>query len=120
MIRAYFAYMTSEYAKCATDHGMLLIQLSGPRRGESWTADAARGMLRRAGRRAELPGRIRPHAFRHSFTNGVLGASGGDTMVAKEAGNRASAQTVEEVYGHPDLHSPEFQAALSTVWGEDA
>ncbi len=118
-IRAYFEYMTTEYAKHAADHGMLLIQLSGPRRGHPWTADAARGMLRRAGRRANLPGRIKPHAFRHTFTNAVLDATDGDMLVAREAGNWASVQTVEEVYGHPDLHSPEFQAALSAVWGED-
>ena len=119
MVSAYFKYMTTEYAKCAANHGMLLIQLSGPNRGEPWTADAARGMLRRAGRRAGLPGRIKPHAFRHSFTNGVLDAAGGDPFVAKVAGGWASARMVEEVYGHPDLHSPEFTAALRAVWGED-
>lgn len=27
-------------------------------------------------------------------------------------------RTVEEVYGHPDQHSPEFIAALEAVWGE--
>ncbi|WP_433916333.1 hypothetical protein [Streptomyces sp. NBC_01744] len=48
MVSSYFKYMTTEYAKHATGHGMLLIQLSGPTTGEPWTADAARGMLRRA------------------------------------------------------------------------
>ncbi|MFC5156397.1 tyrosine-type recombinase/integrase [Streptomyces amakusaensis] len=118
MISSYFQYMTTEYRQYATGHGMLMIQLAGPRRGEPWTADAARGMLRRAGRRAELPGRIKPHAFRHQFTNDVLDASGNDPYVAKEAGNWASVQTVDEVYGHPDQHSPEFVHALCTVWGE--
>jgi hypothetical protein len=98
-------------------HGMLLIQLSGPRRGEPWSADAARGVLRRAGRRARLPGRIKPQAFRHQLTNEVLDVSG-DPMVATAVGNWASARMVDEVYGHPDLHSPEFSAALQTVWGE--
>jgi integrase len=120
MISSYFEYMTTEYAKCATGHGMLLIQLSGPRLGEPWTADAARGMLRRAGKRAELPGRIKPHAFRHTTTAKVMDASGNDPMVAKEAGNWSSARMVDEVYGHPDQHSPEFIAALQTVWGEQA
>ncbi|MEU0896771.1 tyrosine-type recombinase/integrase [Streptomyces massasporeus] len=118
MISSYFEYMTTEYAKHAAGHGMLLIQLSGPNLGEPWAADAARGMLRRAGRRADLPGRIKPHAFRHTFTSGILDASGNDPLVAKEAGNWASAQTVDEVYGHPDQHSPEFIHALRTVWGE--
>ncbi|UXY25992.1 tyrosine-type recombinase/integrase [Streptomyces sp. HUAS TT20] len=119
MISSYFEYMTTEYAQVATGHGMLLIQLSGPNRGEPWTSDAARGMLRRAGRRAGLPGRIRPHSFRHSFTSAILDASGNDLYVAKEAGNWASVRTVDEVYGHPDQHSPEFIQALRAVWGEE-
>ena len=118
MISSYFAYMTTEYTAMSTGHGMLLIQLQGPRRGEPWTTDAARGMLRRAGRRAQLAGRIKPHAFRHSFTSAVLDASGGDILVAREAGGWASVQTVEDVYGHPDLHSPEFDSALRAIWGE--
>ncbi|AYN43304.1 integrase [Streptomyces dangxiongensis] len=119
MISSYFKYMTTEYAKYATGHGMLLIQLTGPNRGEPWSADAARGMLRRAGRRAGLPGRITPKAFRHQITNDVLDVTNGDSMVAKAVGNWASARMVDEVYGHPDLHSPEFTAALQAVWGED-
>lgn len=118
MVSSYFKYMTTEYAKHATGHGMLLIQLSGPTNGEPWTADAARGMLRRAGRRAELPGRIKPHAFRHTTTSKVLDAANGDPLVAKAAGNWASAAMVDEVYGHPDLHSPEFSSALHEVWGD--
>ncbi|WP_328978406.1 tyrosine-type recombinase/integrase [Streptomyces canus] len=118
MISSYFKYMTTEYTKHATGHGMLLIQLSGPKIGEPWTADAARGMLRRAGQRAELPGRIKPHAFRHTTTSKVLHAAKGDAAVAKAVGNWASAAIVEAVYGHPDLHSPEFSAALLSVWGD--
>ncbi|WP_251417753.1 tyrosine-type recombinase/integrase [Streptomyces meridianus] len=117
MINRYFRYITTEYTQHAASHGMLLIQLAGPRRGQPWTADAARGMLRRAGRRAGLPGRIKPQAFRHQLTNDVLDVSG-DPMVAKLVGNWSSAQMVDEVYGHPDLHSPQFTAALENVWGE--
>ncbi|MEY9839362.1 integrase [Streptacidiphilus sp. EB103A] len=120
MISSYFKYMTTEYApNAAAGHGMLLIQLAGPNRGEPWTADAARGVLKRAGGRADLPGRITPKAFRHQFTNDVMDASDGDPLVAKAAGNWASAKMVDEVYGHPDLHSPEFGAALKSVWGEE-
>ncbi|MFH8338115.1 tyrosine-type recombinase/integrase [Streptomyces sp. AM6-12] len=118
MVSSYFKYMTTEYAKHAAGHGMLLIQLAGPAIGEPWTADAARGMLRRAGRRAKLPGRIKPHAFRHTTTSKVLEAAKGDPLVAKAVGNWASAAMVDEVYGHPDLHSPEFSAALTEVWGD--
>ncbi|GLW14736.1 hypothetical protein Stsp01_14790 [Streptomyces sp. NBRC 13847] len=118
MISSYFKYMTTEYAKYATGHGMLLIQLAGPHRGDPWSADAARGMLRRAGRRAGLPGRITPKAFRHQITNDVLDVTNGDSMVAKAVGNWTSVRMVDEVYGHPDLHSPEFTSALQAVWGE--
>jgi integrase len=119
MVSSYFEYMTTEY-RAAADHGMLLIQLTGRSRGQPWTADAARGVLRRAGRRAGLAGRIKPHAFRHSFTSAVLDACGGDLLVAREAGGWASVRTVDEVYGHPDLHAPDFDAALRAVWGEQA
>lgn len=119
MVSSYYEYMTTEYARYAAGHGMLLIQLSGPRRGEPWSADAARGMLRRAGRRADLPGRIKPQAFRHQFTNDVMDVTDNDPHVAKAVGNWASAQMVDEVYGHPDLHSPQFITALNKVWGEE-
>lgn len=118
MISRYFTYMTTEYTKYALGHGMLLIQLVGPSQGEPWSADAARGMLRRAGRRAELPGRITPKAFRHQITNDVLDFSD-DLVVAQAVGNWGSAQMVDEVYGHPDLHSPKFTQALRAVWGEE-
>jgi integrase len=96
---------------------MLLVQLCGPGSGQPWAADAARGMLRRAGQRAGL-GRIRPHAFRHSFTTAVLDASGGNLLIARDAGGWASATIVEEIYAHVDVHDPAFDAALRTVWGE--
>ncbi|MCX4900867.1 MULTISPECIES: tyrosine-type recombinase/integrase [unclassified Streptomyces] len=119
MVSSYFTYMTTEYTAHAAGHGMLLIQLSGFRRGEPWSADAARGMLRRAGRRALLAGRITPKAFRHRFTSAVMDAAPDDPRVAQTAGNWSSARMVDEVYGHPDLHAPEFTAALRTVWGEE-
>jgi integrase len=72
-------------------------------------------MLRRAGERARL-GRIRPHAFRHSFTTAVLDASDGNLVIAREAGGWASAKTVEEIYAHVDIGDPTFEAALSKVW----
>jgi integrase len=114
MIHTYFEYVTVEYPRDVT-HGMLLVQLHGPRRGEPWAPAAARGMLRRAGIRSEL-GRINPHAFRHAFASAVLDASGGNTVVARDAGGWASAATVDEIYGHVDIHDPVFSAALSAVW----
>ena len=116
MVHVYFEYVAGEYLRSGAGHGMLLVQLSGPRAGQPWTADAARGMLRRAGVRAGLGSRVRPHMFRHSFATAVLDASGGNLLVAREAGGWASTQVVEETYGHPDLHDPTFDAALRQVW----
>lgn len=73
-------------------------------------------MLGRAGRRAGL-GPIKPHAFRHSFASAILDASGGNAIVARDAGGWASAAMVEEIYGHVDVHDPVFDAALRRVWG---
>lgn len=117
MIHTYFEYMTTEYPRSGTAHGMLLVQMAGPRRGEPWTTDAARGMLRRAGRRAEL-GLVKPHAFRHSFATAVFDASGGNSVVTREAGGWASATTVDEIYAHADVHDPVFDRALRKVWGD--
>jgi integrase len=114
MIHTYFEYLTTEYPRSA-EHGMLLVQLHGPRRDQPWATAAARGMLRRAGVRLEL-GRIRPHAFRHGFATGVLDASGGNAVIARDAGGWSSATTVDQIYGHADVHDPTFAAALSTVW----
>ena len=74
-------------------------------------------MLARAGQRAGL-GVVSPHAFRHSFTSAVLDASQGNVLIARDAGGWASAAMVDEIYGHVDVHDPDFDAALRTVWGE--
>lgn len=115
MIHTYFEYMACEYPREA-GHGMLLVQLHGPHRGQPWAPAGLRGMLRRAGVRQGL-GRVRPHSFRHAFATGVLDASNGNTVLARDAGGWASAVTVEQVYGHIDVHDPVFAAALDTVWG---
>jgi len=74
-------------------------------------------MLRRAGVRQEL-GRVRPHSFRHAFATNVLDASGGNSVIARDAGGWSSATTVDEVYGHTDVHDPAFAAALTQVWDQ--
>jgi integrase len=116
MVHSYFEYMTGEYPPGA-GHGMLLVQLHGPAAGQPWAPAGARRMLARAGKRAGL-GTVKPHAFRHSFTSGVLDSSGGNLMIARDAGGWASAAMVDEVYGHVDVHDPAFAAALRKVWGE--
>ena len=117
MIHTYFDYITTEYPRGGSGHGMLLVQLRGGQAGQPWAPVAARGMLARAGQRAGL-GLIRPHMFRHSFASAVLDASGGNTVIARDAGGWASAAMVDEVYGHADVHDPAFDAALRAVWGE--
>jgi integrase len=117
MVHAYFEYMTSEYPRGA-GHGMLLVQLHGPSAGQPWAPVGARRMLARAGKRAGL-GAVKPHAFRHAFTSEVLDASGGNLMIARDAGGWASAAMVDEVYGHVDVHDPAFAAALRKAWGEE-
>jgi len=116
MIHTDFEYVMTERRQLPVEHGMLLVQLSGTDRGRPWAPDAARGMLRRAGTRAGL-GRVRPHAFRHSFASAVLDASGGNLLVARDAGGWASTTVVDEIYSHVDPHDPAFDAALRTVWG---
>lgn len=117
MVHSYFEYMTSEYPQRAV-HGMLLVQLHGDGKGQPWAPVAARGMLERAGKRAGL-GVIKPHAFRHSFTSAVLDASGGNLLIARDAGGWTSTAMVDEVYGHVDIHDPGFDLALRRVWGQE-
>ncbi len=109
-------YLTTEYPADAA-HGMLLVQLKGPQRGEPLSTAGVRQMMGRAGRRLGL-GRTNPHAMRHGFANAVLDASNGNIVFARDAGGWASATTVEETYGHADLHDPAFMTALDRVWGE--
>ena len=116
MVHVYFEYVTGEYPRGA-GHGMLLVQLHGPSAGQPLAPVGARRMLARAGKRAGL-GPVKPHAFRHSFTSAVLDASGGNLVIARDAGGWASAAMVDEVYGHVDVHDPAFDAALRAVWGE--
>jgi integrase len=117
MVHAYFGYMTTEYPRGRASHGMLLVQLRGRNHGQPWATAGARRMLGRAGERAGL-GRVRPHAFRHSFTSAVLDASGGDLLIARDAGGWASTAVVDEIYAHVDVHDAAFGAALRAVWGE--
>ena len=110
-------YVTSEYPR-----GIGARDAAGPaarpgRRASRWAPVGARRMLARAGKRAGL-GAVKPHAFRHSFTSAVLDASGGNLVIARDAGGWASAAMVDEVYGHVDVHDAAFDAALRTVWGE--
>ncbi|WP_232109733.1 tyrosine-type recombinase/integrase [Streptomyces buecherae] len=118
MIHAYFDYMMAEYPRGA-GHGQLLVQLHGANRGMPWAPEGARKMIGRAAVRGGL-GRVRPHAFRHTFATSVLDAANGNLVVARDAGGWASTEVVDEIYAHVDIHDSVFDAALRTVWGEGA
>ena len=70
----------------------------------------------RAGRRAGL-GRIRPHAFRHTWATALTEATGGNTKAVADEGGWANARTVEETYAHL-AGRPGLEAALAQVWGQ--
>jgi integrase len=70
MIHTYFEYMTTQYPRDA-GHGMLLVQLHGPARGEPWSTAGVRRMLRCGGLREDL-GKVRPHEFRHYADGWVM------------------------------------------------
>jgi integrase len=116
MVHTYFEYITTEYPR-GIEHGMVVVQLHGAHRGQPLAPAAVRGMLARASARADL-GKVRPHSFRHQFATDVLDASGGNSIIARDAGGWASATTVEQVYGHADAHDPHFSAALEHVWNQ--
>ena len=46
------------------------------------------------------------------FTSAVLDASGGDLLIARDAGGWASTAVVDEIYAHVDVHDAAFDAAL--------
>lgn len=115
MVHTYFAYMTTEYPKDAS-HGMLLVQQQGVSKGQPWSPDGVRAVLRGVGERAGL-GRIRPHAFRHTFATSVLDASNGNLLIARDAGGWSSTVVVDEIYAHANVQDPAFVAALHKVWG---
>jgi integrase len=117
MMHTYFDYIMTEYPRPAS-HVMLLVQLRGPHVGQPWTAEAARGILARAGHRAGL-GPVKPHAFRHTFANAVLEASDGDLLITRDAGGWSSAMTVDQIYAHVNLRDPAFESALRKVWGDE-
>ena len=54
-------------------------------------------------------GRVRPHAFRHGFATAVLDASGGNLVIARDAGGWASTTVVSETYAHANVHDPAFE-----------
>lgn len=117
MVTAYHEYLIEDYhdlrALAQTD--LVLVQLRGERAGEPLSTHGARQMLERAGRRGGL-GKIRPHAFRHSWATALAEATGGNLKAVADEGGWKSAQTVQDTYAHL-AGSATLEAALDQVWG---
>lgn len=114
MIHAYYEYQMSERTRRAAATNVFL-RLDRRAADEPLAPAGVRKMLHRLSVRSGIPP-VRPHQFRHRFGQAILEASQ-SAHVASTAGGWRSTKMIEEVYGHPDLTSGAFDAALRTVWG---
>lgn len=117
MIDTYIEYLTDEYflVRGLATSNLVLVQLQNGI-GMPLSTHGVRQMLARAGKRAGA-GKVRPHAFRHTWATALTEASGMPAVTAK-AGGWASAKTVEETYLHlaaSDLVS----TSLERVWNRN-
>lgn len=117
MVETYLEYLTDEYfeVRGLATSNLVLVQLQNDI-GMPLSTHGVRQMLARAGRRARV-GKVRPHAFRHTWATALTEASGMPALTAK-AGGWASAKTVEETYLHlaaSDLVSE----SLERVWSRN-
>ena len=117
MVDAYNDYLAEDYyrvrAVARTD--LVLVHLAGGTAGQPLSPHGARQMLDRAGRRAGL-GRVRPHAFRHTWATALTEATGGNTKAVADEGGWSNAQIVEDTYAHLG-GDPTLEVALNKVWG---
>lgn len=117
MIETYLEYLTEEYfdVRGLATTNLVLVQLHNDV-GMPLSTHAVRQMLARAGKRAGA-GKVRPHAFRHTWATALTEASGMPALTAK-AGGWSSAKTVEETYLH--LAASEIVSeSLNRVWSRN-
>jgi integrase len=117
MIETYLEYLTEEYfdVRGLATTNLVLVQLHNDV-GMPLSTHAVRQMLARAGKRAGA-GKVRPHAFRHTWATALTEASGMPAVTAK-AGGWSSAKTVEETYLH--LAASEIVSeSLNRVWSRN-
>ena len=93
-----------------------------PAGGRSWPGHATRPrrsipVITNPGAASKRPAPAEVFSVAGTLLSTSLDASNGNTLFARDAGGWASAKTVEETYGHTDLHDPKFMAALDRVWG---
>jgi integrase len=118
MVDSYHEYLADEYyrVRALAHTDLVLVHLTGATVGQPLSTHGARQMLDRAGHRAGL-GRVKPHAFRHTWATALTQATGGNTKAVADEGGWASAHTVEETYAHL-AGDPSLEAALEQVWGQ--
>ena len=118
MLSSYWDYLLSDYhrARSLVDHQQVLVVLEPKHLGKALTMQAARRMVKKAGKQANL-GLLKPHAFRHRWATEFMRASKSAAMTA-QAGGWKSTQTVELVYAHL-VGTPELEQALTKVWQEN-
>ena len=119
MVDAYNEYLADDYyrVRAVAQTDLVLVHVVGPTAGQPLSTHGARQMLERAGRRADL-GRIKPHAFRHTWATALTQATGGNTKAVADEGGWSSAQTVEQTYAHL-AGDPSLEAALDTFWNQN-
>jgi integrase len=117
MVDAYNEYLGEEYhrVRAVAQTDLVLVRLAGETAGQPLSPHGARQMLDRAGRRAGL-GRVRPHAFRHTWATALTEATGGNTKAVADEGGWSNAQIVEDTYAHLG-GDPALEVALNKVWG---
>ena len=117
MVDSYHEYVAEDYyrVRAVAQTDLVLVHRVGATAGQALSTHGARQMLERAGRRAGL-GRVKPHAFRHTWATALTEATGGNTKAVADEGGWSSSQTVEETYAHL-AGDPALEAALETIWG---
>ena len=121
MIETYLEYITTDRydLRALANHDVLLIQLRDTpngRAGDALGTAGVRQMLERLAAEVEA-GKVRPHAFRHTWATALTEASGNSAVTAR-AGGWSSTKTVEETYAHL-AGSAALEAALLKVWDSE-
>lgn len=119
MVHSYHEYLADDYhrVRAVAQTDLVLVHLAGETAGQALSTHGARQMIERAGGRAGL-GRVRPHAFRHTWATALTEATGGNTKAVADEGGWASSQTVEETYAHL-AGDPTLESALETIWAQN-
>ena len=101
MISTFHAYLLDEYKTVQhfIDHQQVLVHTDGRTPGAALTTTGVRGMLRRAGERAELPTRVTPHAFRHKAASDFYAVTDFNAEEVAEEFGWSRPEMVTELYG---------------------